>query len=286
MGGLELRRAAREELPHCERARLLLDDEVGPQRRQHPRALNSRHERGARLPRVLRVPALPAPAARARRRRRSGPASGRDRRRRAGRALAALGLASHGVRSVVIEADDAVCYGSRAICISRRSLEIFDRLGVCADVLGEALPWTGGRSFYRDCRGAALADAAGREPEAAADGEPRSSTRRADPARPCRSVARLVEIRWQTKPRDLDAGDDGVALDLDARRRGDYALRADWVVACDGGRSAVREALGLQVLRHDLRRHVHHRRHPAEVRPPDRAAAPGSTRRPIPARRS
>ena len=31
------------------------------------------------------------------------------------------------------------------------------------------------------------------------------------------------------------------------RPKGDYALHADWVVACDGGRSMVREALGLQL---------------------------------------
>ena len=37
----------------------------------------------------------------------------------------ALGLANHGVPVVVLEADDSVCFGSRAICISRRSLEIF-----------------------------------------------------------------------------------------------------------------------------------------------------------------
>src|SRR6478735_5014923 len=41
----------------------------------------------------------------------------------------ALGLASHGVPVVLIEADDSVCSGSRAICISRRSLEIVERLG-------------------------------------------------------------------------------------------------------------------------------------------------------------
>ena len=34
----------------------------------------------------------------------------------------ALGLAAHGVPVVLIEADDSVCVGSRAICISRRSL--------------------------------------------------------------------------------------------------------------------------------------------------------------------
>src|SRR5215469_6180332 len=62
----------------------------------------------------------------------------------------ALGLANHGVPSVLIEADDSVCYGSRAICISRRSLEIIERLGAVDGFLKTGLPWTGGRSFYRD----------------------------------------------------------------------------------------------------------------------------------------
>ena len=50
----------------------------------------------------------------------------------------ALGLARQGVASVVIEADDSVCIGSRAICISRRSLEICDRLGALPDDAGDA----------------------------------------------------------------------------------------------------------------------------------------------------
>ncbi|HET9042962.1 MAG TPA: FAD-dependent monooxygenase, partial [Burkholderiales bacterium] len=62
----------------------------------------------------------------------------------------ALGLARHGVRSVLIEADDTVTYGSRAACISRRSLEILDQLGVAREVLDQALPWTAGTSYYRD----------------------------------------------------------------------------------------------------------------------------------------
>ena len=49
----------------------------------------------------------------------------------------ALGLASHGVRSVLVEADDCVCSGSRAICISRRSLEIVERLGALDGFLRE-----------------------------------------------------------------------------------------------------------------------------------------------------
>src|SRR5471032_174273 len=62
----------------------------------------------------------------------------------------ALGMANHGVSSVLIEDDDSVCDGSRAICISRRSLEIIERLGAVEEFLNTGLPWAGGRSFYRD----------------------------------------------------------------------------------------------------------------------------------------
>src|SRR5690606_21175092 len=41
----------------------------------------------------------------------------------------ALELARHGVRGVVIEADATVSEGSRAICISRLSMEIFQQVG-------------------------------------------------------------------------------------------------------------------------------------------------------------
>lgn len=61
----------------------------------------------------------------------------------------ALGLAAQGQRSVVLEADDTVCVGSRAICVSRRSLQILQRLGALDAFLAKGLPWTTGRSFYQ-----------------------------------------------------------------------------------------------------------------------------------------
>jgi 3-(3-hydroxy-phenyl)propionate hydroxylase len=62
---------------------------------------------------------------------------------------AAIGLALQGVHAVLIEADDGVCTGSRAICISRRCLQIAQRLGALDGFLQVGLPWTGGRGFYR-----------------------------------------------------------------------------------------------------------------------------------------
>ncbi len=62
----------------------------------------------------------------------------------------ALALARNGVPSIVIEADDTVCVGSRAICLSRRSLEILARHQAAVRFLETGLPWIGGRSFYHD----------------------------------------------------------------------------------------------------------------------------------------
>jgi 3-(3-hydroxy-phenyl)propionate hydroxylase len=59
-------------------------------------------------------------------------------------------LARHGIASLVLEADEGYCTGSRAICISRRSQEILGWAGAGAGDGAKALPWTGGRSFFRD----------------------------------------------------------------------------------------------------------------------------------------
>ncbi|MEI5999859.1 FAD-dependent oxidoreductase [Paraburkholderia bengalensis] len=158
----------------------------------------------------------------------------------------ALGLANHGVRSVLIEADDSVCYGSRAICISRRSLEIIERLGAVEGFLKTGLPWTGGRSFYRDT-------------EVLHFTMPQDENQKLPPMvnlaqyhieqfllDAAEKRADLIDIRWQTRVKSIDSRDDGATLQL-STPIGDYALDTDWVLACDGGRSTIREALGLQL---------------------------------------
>ncbi|SIT41107.1 Monooxygenase FAD-binding [Paraburkholderia ribeironis] len=159
----------------------------------------------------------------------------------------ALALARQGVRSVLIEADDSVCTGSRAICISRRSLEIFKRLGVVDGFLREGLPWTGGRSFYRDTEVfrftmhqdddqslPPMINIAQYQIEQLLLDE---IERRAD----------LIEVCWQTRVTGIEQLPEGGATL--ALRTGDtpWQMRADWVVACDGGRSTIRDALGLKL---------------------------------------
>jgi 3-(3-hydroxy-phenyl)propionate hydroxylase len=56
----------------------------------------------------------------------------------------------------------------------------------------------------------------------------------------------LIDIRWQTRVTGVEARGDGVRLAL-STPAGDYSLQADWVVAADGGRSFLRDALGLKL---------------------------------------
>lgn len=156
----------------------------------------------------------------------------------------ALGLASHGVPVVLIEADDSVCAGSRAICISRRSLEIAQRLGAVDGFLDIGLPWTGGRSFYLDT-------------EVLHFQMPQDENQKLPPMLNLaqyhiekilldrvQQLPELIEIRWQTQVTAIDAREDGARLTL-STPEGSYQLDTDWVVAADGGRSFLRESLGL-----------------------------------------
>lgn len=157
---------------------------------------------------------------------------------------AALGLGRQGVRTLLLEADAGVCVGSRAICISRRSLEIIARLGAVERFLEKGLPWTGGRSFYRDAevlRFSMPHDAAQRLPPMINLQQYYVEQFLLDAAEQCEAV----EVRWQSEVQEVAARPDGVTLVV-ATDRGCYSVEADWVIGCDGARSRVREAMGLK----------------------------------------
>ena len=63
---------------------------------------------------------------------------------------AALDLARHGIRSVLLDDDDTVSVGSRAICFAKRTLEIYGRLGLGRRALAKGVTWNTGRVFFGD----------------------------------------------------------------------------------------------------------------------------------------
>jgi 3-(3-hydroxy-phenyl)propionate hydroxylase len=162
-----------------------------------------------------------------------------------GMTLAAL-LARHGIASLVVEADDGYCAGSRAICMSRRSQEIFGWVGADKPLVDKGLSWVGGRSYFRDR-------------EVLHFQMPSEPTQRFAPMvniqqfyaeefahKAALAQGGLVDVRWSSKVMAVRPAADGAEVDIDAQGRM-HTVQADWVVACDGGRSTVREQLGLQL---------------------------------------
>ncbi|MBP7003469.1 MAG: FAD-dependent oxidoreductase [Amaricoccus sp.] len=157
----------------------------------------------------------------------------------------ALDLGRRGHSVVVLSRLDFVAQASKAICFSKRTMDIFDRLGVGDAIMEKGLTWEVGKIFWRD----------------EADPVYRYDTRPLkDQKRPgfiniqqyyveeflIEALAGLpnVAIRWGHKVEAVTAMNDGVDLAVTAAG-GAYRLRAEWVIACDGSRSTVRRELGL-----------------------------------------
>lgn len=162
-----------------------------------------------------------------------------------GLTLAAL-LARQGVRSRVIEADDSYCTGSRATSISRRSQEILAWAGAEQSLARTGLPWTGGRSYWRDA-------------EVLRFQMPGEPTQRFAPMiniqqyhveqfvhEALQTAPELALVSWGSRVTGVRTIDGGVEVDVDGPH-GMETVQGDFLVACDGGRSTVRELLGLQL---------------------------------------
>lgn len=156
----------------------------------------------------------------------------------------AIDLAQGGVPVVVLDDDNSLSSGSRAICFAKRTLEIFDRLGCGDAVVDKGVVWKTGKVFYRD------------QPVYSFDLQPDPGYRR--PAfvniQQYYVEAYLVErakqlnnidIRWKSRVTNVCHHASHVEITVDTPE-GVYKLEADWLAACDGGRSATRQLLGLE----------------------------------------
>src|SRR3954447_20544636 len=157
----------------------------------------------------------------------------------------ALGLAHRGIAVTVVEAATQVSFGSRAICISRHSLEVADRLGFGEQLSELALPWDGGRSFHRDVEVMRF-----RMPhEAHAVRVPMVNVSQSELEQIMVDAVLahpLVTLHWGASIAGCTPAGDEVHLEVETAG-GPRHLRARWVVAADGGRSRMRELTGLRL---------------------------------------
>jgi 3-(3-hydroxy-phenyl)propionate hydroxylase len=158
---------------------------------------------------------------------------------------AALALARHGVRSVLLDRKETFNGGSRAICIARPSMHILERIGAVAPFLDKALGWRFGRSYYR---GTQIFRLEMPHPESEKYLPMYNLQQQYIEKYLHDAVAAnaLIDMRWQSEVTAIENRNDGVALDI-ATPEGDYRLDADYLLAADGARSPIRAMLSLRL---------------------------------------
>ncbi|WP_088279672.1 FAD-dependent oxidoreductase [Ideonella sp. A 288] len=155
---------------------------------------------------------------------------------------AALDCAARGIACVVLDDNDTVSIGSRAVCYAKRPLEIWDRLGLAAPMVERGVSWQVGRVFFKDdpiYRFDLLPEPRHQMPAminlqqyhleemlvAACERHP------------------LVDLRWKHRLLSLQQDTSHATLTVETPD-GLFRMEATWVIACDGANSDTRRMVG------------------------------------------
>src|SRR6201986_1411357 len=155
-----------------------------------------------------------------------------------------IDLAQRGQAVVLLDDADRIGEGSRAICFSKRSLEYWDRLGVGGRMVDKGGVWSVGKIFH----GASQLYQFNLLPE---QGHKRPAFINLQQfyaeAYLVDRVQELaaIDLRWRNKVIGLEQRNDHVVLTAE-RPAGPYRGRANYVVACDGARSSLRQMVGAE----------------------------------------
>jgi 3-(3-hydroxy-phenyl)propionate hydroxylase len=156
----------------------------------------------------------------------------------------AIDLAQRGQPVVLLDDADRIGEGSRAICFSKRSLEYWDRLGIGQRMVDKGVVWSVGKIFH----GASQLYQFNLLPE---EGHKRpafinlqqfyAEAYLVDRVRELSAI----DLRWRNKVTGLERRNDIVVLTIDTPD-GPYRMRANYVIACDGARSSLRQMVGAE----------------------------------------
>jgi 3-(3-hydroxy-phenyl)propionate hydroxylase len=156
----------------------------------------------------------------------------------------AIDLAQRGVAVVILDDADRIGEGSRGICYAKRTLEIWDRLGVGDRMVEKGVTWRRGKVFQ------------GQDVLYEFDLLPESGHKRpafinlqqfhvenflVDRA----GGMKGIDLRWRNKVTGVAPDPMGAELTVETPD-GPYRLAADWLIACDGARSTLRALLGIE----------------------------------------
>lgn len=159
----------------------------------------------------------------------------------------ALDLGRRGIQVVVLDDHEGPGLGSRALCFAKRTLEICDRLGAVKPMLDKGVQWNVGKVFHDDrmlYEFNLLAEDGHGLPAFINLQQPWFEHYLYNAIESARKHGAQIEIRGKNRVDNITPTGNSVLLDI-MTPDGAYKLEAEWLIACDGARSPVRNVLGL-----------------------------------------
>ena len=158
---------------------------------------------------------------------------------------AAIDAAERGLPVVLLDEDDTVSIGSRGVCYAKRTLEIFDRLGVGDAVVDKGVTWNVGRTFRGETEVFSfnlLPEAGHRRPGMVNLQQYHLEQYLVERA----AALKDIDLRWKHKVVAVTQDEGRATVEVETAD-GPYALHCDWLIVADGARSPIRRALGLDI---------------------------------------
>lgn len=158
---------------------------------------------------------------------------------------AAVDLAQQGVASILLDDNNTVSVGSRAICFAKRTLEVMDRLGCAQPMLDKGVTWQLGKVFFHERQVYEfnlLPEQGHRVPAFINLQQYYFEEYLVDRAR---DLNDHIDLRWKHKVSAVESFDDSTLISVETED-GEYQLRCDHLLVADGANSRIRDMLGLE----------------------------------------
>jgi 3-(3-hydroxy-phenyl)propionate hydroxylase len=157
----------------------------------------------------------------------------------------ALFMARKGHQVIIVTAFDFIPAGSKGICYSKEALDIFDDLGIGERIVEKGVIWNVGKVFWGKSS----------DPVYQFDMLPVKDQKNPGFVNiqqyyveeylvDALEAMDNVKIRWGHKVSGIDVGTTHSTLTI-TTRDGEYQLATDYVLACDGSKSTIRDLMGL-----------------------------------------
>ena len=159
----------------------------------------------------------------------------------------ALDLGRRGVPVLLLDDHEGAGLGSRALCFAKRTLEICDRLGAAGPMLAKGVQWNIGKVFHDDrllYEFNLLPEGGHAFPAFINLQQPWFEKFLHDAILAATSEGAPIELRGRNRVDAVTPQADHVTLDI-MTPDGPYTLTTDWLIACDGARSPLRNMMGL-----------------------------------------